>query len=1034
MENHLIIGLGGTGGRVLAAYRKLVFERFQNLKPEGIWVDYLYVDSSASDLKMDTNQWKMMGTTVKLPADSVVPIKAADLATYVNNRSRYSYLAPWLGDAENWQAIINDPKIQDGAAGQKRRLGRLLFANGAHEFNRIVDNKVQNLRKNPEGQSITFHLVCGLAGGTGSGSIIDAIAQIRNSYPSSSDYKIILYLLLPDELPNKDWASTDNYQPNGYVALKELNALDLKLLRPWNVGERKYDVKQLNLELPFYSAYLITEQNTENISFDVQTVVPSSIAEFIFQKTIGSADVVQTGNETESAREFFHSAERGENPDYKDYGSSHSFKFMTYGIKRLAIPEEEIKEYFGYSFAQQGLHYLLYKNPSAEKGYLNEPPIVEDYSSIVASREQKQKWYITRDHLCLSIPVMDQHKGENWKPFRDEFKVIDKIMADTLEDPDIDFVNQLAAIENRTKAFYKKRFRPIREEGQNGVDNFFEDKKAHGVQPLSEFIATHIEEDLFDQWKKGERSLFQVNLLLDDLQKHLFEENDNLQQMKANAISELKRMDHEIEERKKDWANTSFFSRIGKKTGLGNAVDTKAVEFADIVRKKYVLMTWNQGYDFALILLSNIIELLKLTQENVKHAMTTFSETAKLINGEILSRCNEESEENQRRSMVIKHFDTKQIHTLCSRSINVKDINDHHIDVFRSNIMSRLNSDKRNFKEVSQKLEKSQIIDAVEYVGNELARAFFEDKTISDKIQNYERLIGVNILEKLSKEFDADLVGLKAMFERLVRQAAVMAKHHPSEANDCGGGGIRESTFIILPAYKENERFFNMVLDAIKEAAARTNVKVSVGGRSNEIVVMNLESNITPRYLTSVSILKQAYEKLFSSSSADVARFETQLEDYGELPDLYKEDDATKAKREQEERENLLPIVLFAKGMNLLTFQEDSETGKKYLQYIPEDEDGLPDFDKAIRLGRNLEQSIDMIEPGKMKELERIVNSMLTSKYRHIDKLDELRKAIALEIKDIMAAHNNDMNDRTIQVFNKAYKEIKSQIEKLKED
>ena len=28
MENHLIIGLGGTGGRVLAAYRKLIFEKY----------------------------------------------------------------------------------------------------------------------------------------------------------------------------------------------------------------------------------------------------------------------------------------------------------------------------------------------------------------------------------------------------------------------------------------------------------------------------------------------------------------------------------------------------------------------------------------------------------------------------------------------------------------------------------------------------------------------------------------------------------------------------------------------------------------------------------------------------------------------------------------------------------------------------------------------------------------------------------------------------------------------------------------------
>ena len=91
MDNHILIGLGGTGGRVLAAYRKLVFEKFGgNLSPDDLWIRYLYVDSSASDLKMDDpKQWEVMGTSVKFDSDSVLPIKAADLSTYVNNRSRF---------------------------------------------------------------------------------------------------------------------------------------------------------------------------------------------------------------------------------------------------------------------------------------------------------------------------------------------------------------------------------------------------------------------------------------------------------------------------------------------------------------------------------------------------------------------------------------------------------------------------------------------------------------------------------------------------------------------------------------------------------------------------------------------------------------------------------------------------------------------------------------------------------------------------------------------------------------------------------
>ena len=46
MENHLLIGLGGTGGRVLAAFRKLMYERFNGEVKPAQWkstVDVFFV-------------------------------------------------------------------------------------------------------------------------------------------------------------------------------------------------------------------------------------------------------------------------------------------------------------------------------------------------------------------------------------------------------------------------------------------------------------------------------------------------------------------------------------------------------------------------------------------------------------------------------------------------------------------------------------------------------------------------------------------------------------------------------------------------------------------------------------------------------------------------------------------------------------------------------------------------------------------------------------------------------------------------------
>ena len=45
MENHIIIGLGGTGGKVLRSFRKSIFNEFRILEPEDISLGYIYVDS-----------------------------------------------------------------------------------------------------------------------------------------------------------------------------------------------------------------------------------------------------------------------------------------------------------------------------------------------------------------------------------------------------------------------------------------------------------------------------------------------------------------------------------------------------------------------------------------------------------------------------------------------------------------------------------------------------------------------------------------------------------------------------------------------------------------------------------------------------------------------------------------------------------------------------------------------------------------------------------------------------------------------------
>ena len=61
MANHLVIGLGGTGGSVLRALRKRIYEEFRSNDPKGSAnIEYLYVDSSLADLNNEED-WQTLG-------------------------------------------------------------------------------------------------------------------------------------------------------------------------------------------------------------------------------------------------------------------------------------------------------------------------------------------------------------------------------------------------------------------------------------------------------------------------------------------------------------------------------------------------------------------------------------------------------------------------------------------------------------------------------------------------------------------------------------------------------------------------------------------------------------------------------------------------------------------------------------------------------------------------------------------------------------------------------------------------------------
>jgi len=75
-SNHFIIGLGGTGRKIIRAYRKTVYQEFRQENPSDTNLAYLYVDSSSEMMGIDDPTWKILNL-----AESVTKIdmESADL-------------------------------------------------------------------------------------------------------------------------------------------------------------------------------------------------------------------------------------------------------------------------------------------------------------------------------------------------------------------------------------------------------------------------------------------------------------------------------------------------------------------------------------------------------------------------------------------------------------------------------------------------------------------------------------------------------------------------------------------------------------------------------------------------------------------------------------------------------------------------------------------------------------------------------------------------------------------------------------------
>ncbi len=977
MSNHLIIGLGGTGGKIIRAFRKTVYQDFRRENPDGLHLGYLYIDSSAEMMDLNDPSWKVLGHSVQLGNNSQLKISGADLRSVLDNIHNYPGIQPWIGDREQWQDILRSV-VGETLGGQKRRLGRFLFANHVTQFNERLRLQVSELQSQSGVNALTFHVCCGLAGGTGSGSIVDVVAQIRaQGYADPQTCRVILYTLLPDAQPPQNW-DTGNYHANGFAALTELNALSTGRFQPHDLtGVRG----RLDLRDPFNGCYLFTNTNANGNIVDIDAEMPAVAADFLYQKIVAVKDVEQWPQSLGRIE----NAENGDGTPETEPGGklpARGKRFMTFGIKRLAVPEEEIREYLTYSFTAQAALQLVYNHWQDGAGFQNEPAPV-DFKEWVQQDDTRAKWRLKDDHLCLSLGILDADAANRrWKPIQDEWQNFITNSKLVIRDQ-VDKKNWLEELEKVCHKRYEQDYRNL------GVAAFYE-TKLRAKTEMAKAVAARVQADLFDDWRTGARSLHEISRLLEDLI------GDARLRLKQADEAREKRLARETAAGDKINANKAQWAKLGLLGKMTGKRDNLFNDQAGRLQEAYISRTWAAGWNFAKKLLEDLAEQLTDLKAEVDEAFSKIRQAHQLFETNLAARCHDDDGADLKKHL-IRFYNPRRVKAMAERFVRDAQVQQAQTGGIRAFLVGKL-GEAPGFAKFNQAISTVQLINALE------AECEKSVQRVHDTLiqSNRDRLVGVSIIDRLNNRYGADPHELRGYIAKLVGFAGNYLVFDELERGKRGDGiplspnCITEFT-ALLPHSPQHADFMDQLKQTLRQSRTdRVNI-IETDSHPNEITLISITNLFPLRFAAPLQALRQKYDQRLQDLGPVRGPLELHIEADGPAyPALFVPSGA-------ETVQTGLPLALLAKALGIISVRTHQTRGTAVLSLMTKDAHG---FDNdPIDLGPDLAGVPDLLTPAIVTQMKAAVEQRLEqTEFQHQQRRQDLIQTLAAELETLKAS------------------------------
>lgn len=864
--NHILVGLGGTGGKILKAFKMRMFEEFPTQEERDKQpVSLLYVDSTDEMMPKDGKarpDFRVMGQDASFTQNEFLNIKAVDVEHILNHINNYPAIRSIVDNVESVRSAIG---ALGQAAGQKRRAGRLLFAANAVGFvNSIRDAYARCEQKSGDSSKLNIHIFAGLCGGTGSGSIVDVIVQTRKTFPNSY---INVYAMIPEmNLPKADMDQGRYYQ-NGYAAVNELNALQSGRWHPQDVtGNGPAHLYNDRIKGVANGLTIYSNVNENGLTVNSLTELPKVVSDYIFARVFLineedeiNSDIIRAYN-FENMDDFALEYDETANPD--DKGRilvARTKKVCSFGIKRVMYPELRVLKHITYTIGESVLYQFKYNNWRENQGFVNEERN-KDYRAEYLNKDNLTKWLLDEQHLTLEQKILET--DTDYPKFNDYWHDKAILYAEEAKKADCP-LNELDNIMNES---FERFFR------EDGVVAYFYGKE-RAIPEMAKEVRRVIEQGLFEKWHLGDVSIVELQKVSKLLLERMAEIRTELDARFKEETEIYEECDGARADNVEEWSRLGILQRM---VGVGAR---RYGDHQNILIDYYTSKTMLIALDFAKKLAAKIfVEIGKMDAD-----ISMFGQ-----------KINEAIEETER-LITAQHRVNKGLEDMKGAIVEVSEeeaMKEFEVDikidkVDMPNIARQLRdailpqSDFVNFGNLANNISIDEIRDAFDVKLSQIVKNKHDEKADSDN-----KVLGLNILTQLRQKLKTD-DDIKAFASKIVTQSGVYLilnndqiqlhlRNNEGNLSPTNPASINKKTILVsIPSPDDNvllkgfaDKLETAFKNSFNQSTARTTIVVNrKSTRKDELSIITISYCFPMRAIDWMNPYKQRYEDFLNTGN-----------------------------------------------------------------------------------------------------------------------------------------------------------------------